>query len=222
MRNRIRRNFWVPVLASALLLCSSASAIQNFSITTDGELGLRMGGAGGYPKGLGGDVLLDLKLNDLISLGTALGTLHYFNGNTSGATNSTYIDLEGRLMPFGMVDRWQPYLLGGVGLNLYGNPANDWQGNYHAQAGIGTRYFVSPQAAVDFAAIYNLYSPMASSLQTVGLRMGISLFFEPEYKPGASEAKTKESAPAKALKTKAKKASKAKSKVKPKKDPEKP
>lgn len=171
-------------LACAVLLPSLALA--NFSVTLNAQysrvLDQDKANALGHWNGLGGTLFLEFQPVDFFSLGGALNFTPYFGVAQAAAdpSFSAYADGVVRILPLGMRGKFSPYLLGTFGwnpnsvLNLSG-----WNGNYHAQAGLGFYWFADAQSAMDLGFTYNVFSPETNLLKAASAHVGLAFFVDP-------------------------------------------
>ncbi|HVM32219.1 MAG TPA: LysM peptidoglycan-binding domain-containing protein [bacterium] len=170
------------LLAGAIFLSAPARADVNFSITGEGQLSRHFDGTntGFAHNGWGGTVLFELEPVDFLSVGGEFGYTSYFGLTATGEGAST-LDAVARLMPFS--GTFSPYLLGSYGINPFGTAhPRLWPNQKHFSAGLGFRYFVLPQWALDFGGTYEFFDPTTAPLQAVNLHAGVAFFVQSPFK----------------------------------------
>lgn len=120
---------------------------------------------------IGGAAFADWRPVRLVSFG--LGTEYfYFPSNSNFKLGS--FELGGRIFPFSTAEG-EVYFQGGVGLNyLLETPT---YGHFHGYAGIGYRYYLSNDTALDAGFQYDFYSPIDSPSNGIGGKVGITFLF---------------------------------------------
>ena len=120
---------------------------------------------------IGGAAFADWRPVRVISFGIG-GEYFYFPGNS--AFKLTSFDLGGRIFPFSTKDG-EVYFQGGVGRNLLLETPT--YGHYHGYAGIGYRYYIDKDMALDAGVQYDFYSPIAIPSNGIGGKVGITFLF---------------------------------------------
>ncbi len=127
---------------------------------------------------IGGAVFADWRPVRLISFGVGLEDF-YLPSNPTYKLGS--FDLGGRIFPFATADG-EVYFQGGLGLNLNLIPPTTY-GHYHGYAGIGYRYYLAHDMALDGGVQYDFYSPINAPSNGVGAKVGITFLFGRERWP---------------------------------------
>jgi hypothetical protein len=169
------------ILAASLLPGMPVLGAQTFSLTLDGLYSRNLSGLSGFDNGLGGSVMFEFQPADSFSVGIGAEILEHFGDPSfSGQALFETVNLAGRYLPFaGTQSNWRPFITAGAGIN----PKVDipgtylWPGGYKILAGVGTWYHLSPQWALEIAALYNYYDFPGSSIQTLNAKLGLSCFF---------------------------------------------
>ena len=120
---------------------------------------------------IGGAAFADWRPVRVISFGIG-GEYFYFPSNPSFKLTS--FDLGGRIFPFSTKDG-EVYFQGGVGRNLLLKTPT--YGHYHGYAGIGYRYYIGQDVALDAGVQYDFYSPIAIPSNGLGGKVGITFLF---------------------------------------------
>jgi hypothetical protein len=123
------------------------------------------------PAGAGGQLFLDLRLDQKLAIGTGITLGGYNNFYTSSW------DLETRLFPFGSQADGDFYVQLAAGLSL--KPAvlpNDTQSYVHGLFSLGYSIKgIAPRIALDLGPFYEVYTPWGQILQAVGVKAGLVL-----------------------------------------------
>jgi nucleoid-associated protein YgaU len=175
----MRKKLWLLFAIIIALLPLSARAQedeQQFSLSLDllGDGAFAHGGLS-FSPGLGSAVFGDWRPLPYLSLGTGFDfTLHSDDGSWQTAS----WDLGGRIFPLPATKQGEWYLQGTLGLNLVTDSLqHERPANFHGVAGAGYRFFVNPGNALDLGVQYDLFSPLASPIQAVGVKAGWTLLF---------------------------------------------
>ncbi len=178
------------LLALSTLLPPRAHAL-NFSLTLDGLYSRDLTGASRHKNAIGGNALFEIEPTDFISLGVGAHLNNYWGVVTQGPLWASSVDGVIRLMPWGLRNNIESYLLFGGGINtLKGQPLygwGSWNGDYHFQLGVGLRYFISPHFAIDGAVGGDYYDPFDKPLTDLTARFGLSFYALPAYQEPTKE-----------------------------------
>jgi hypothetical protein len=166
------------VSSAFFLLCAHAWAL-------DGSLSLQAGAASAFqsngkalPASFGPTGYLSLDFNLSPSFALGLGT------GLTGLLGSGHIwvdgtHLLGRWSPWPGSD-WSPYLSAGFGFRPLSQmfPQHSWwDGTYQGTAAIGVRHPIARGMDLDLTAFYDINSPQADPLNSVGVRVGLAFPF---------------------------------------------
>jgi hypothetical protein len=176
----IRKKLSLVILLAALVplpsFADEPEEAQQFSLSLD----LLGGGAfarGGpsFAPGYGAALFGDWRPLPYLSLGTGFNfALH----SDAGSWQTASWDLGGRIFPLGTGKEGEWYLQGTVGLELATYTLQKkWPGNFHGTAGPGYRVFVNPGNALDLGVQYDLFSPLHSPLEALGVKAGWTFLF---------------------------------------------
>jgi|GEM_PF-2684864 hypothetical protein len=171
----MKRSFVFLFLICACLVTLPMSVhAKGFSLTVDGEGLLADSKSMSSGSGaIGFSLFGEYRVGPKVGLGLGAGYLKF--GGWDGHVG--YVDLAGRLYPFKSLSKGELYLQGGVGANLTKNGEKSWQGNYHANGGVGLRYDLSESGALDFGVIADFFTPTDSPLIALGVKVGYTIKF---------------------------------------------
>ena len=161
-----------------LLLGSQAWALE-------GSLSIQAGAATAFqsngkalPSSFGptGYASLDFNLSPSFALGLGSGLTGLVDGQHLWVDGT---HLLGRWSPWPGSD-WSPYLSAGFGFRPLSKIIPDhawWDGSYQGTAAIGVRHRVARGMDLDLTAFYDINSPQADPLNSVGVRVGLAFPF---------------------------------------------
>lgn len=126
--------------------------------------------------GFGGALFADYRPLPWISLGAG-GTGSFIAGTDSFRLAT--LDVGGRLFPFERTNLGEPYLLGGLGMNLVlQTQTSALLGHYHGFAGLGYRFTLNRSNALEVGAQYDYFSPQSQPRHLVGLKVGWTILID--------------------------------------------
>ena len=149
---------------------------QQFTLSLDllGDGALIPGGPA-FSPGIGAALFGDWRPLPYLSFGT--GFDFAFHGDEGSWTTASW-DMGGRIFPLPATQSGEWYLQGTLGLNTVTDDLqHKWPQNFHGAAGPGYRFFVDSNNALDLGIQYDLFSPMATPIQAIGVKVGWTWLF---------------------------------------------
>lgn len=128
-----------------------------------------------YTDGVGFNALGELNPSCNLSLG-----LSYEHTAFYSATNFVVetFNFEARTFPFGeWSQNFQPYVLGGIGINAAPDSPGRWDGKYDWIMGLGSRVLVAKPIYLDLVVQNHWMEPSPEYFQYLDVRFGISWSF---------------------------------------------
>jgi hypothetical protein len=176
-RNKIQKFLGGLMLA---VLALPAAASQNFTVGADLLAGKPFksadGIAGRSTNDFGGQLRAEWDAKPFLSLGLGYSQTRLYYWHDSGRTQVGALDVTGRLITPQDWAGFRPFVVGGVGYNVFGVAAPGG-GHYHGQAEAGVRYNFNPAVNADLGLAYNFVSPITASINMVDVRAGLNYTF---------------------------------------------
>jgi hypothetical protein len=175
-------NAHVKKIALGLVLAGlalPAFCSQTYSIGGDllyGKPFKSTGFSGEKTDDWGGQLRAEWQAMSWMDLGVGYSQTRLYLGSAPGRTQVGALDLTGRLLSPWMAGGFQPFILGGMGYNVFGVSAPN-SGHYHGQAVAGLRYNFGAAINADMGVAYNFTSPISAALNMGDFRMGLNYVF---------------------------------------------